>query len=106
MSKVRRKIDLTSGDFHIMTTYLPPDPWHPSISAGLCQFKEYHRGKLVCPAKRRQEAHSAQEKYGISQRRACRAVKISQRVARYEPVKRGDEDILRQRITELACNYG
>lgn len=33
-------------------------------------------------------------------------MKISQRVARYEPVKRGDEDILRQRITELACNYG
>ena len=27
-------------------------------------------------------------------------------MARYEPVKRGDEDILRQRITELACNYG
>lgn len=27
-------------------------------------------------------------------------------MARYEPVKRGDEDILRQRIIELACNYG
>lgn len=27
-------------------------------------------------------------------------------MARYEPVKRSDEDILRQRITELACNYG
>ena len=27
-------------------------------------------------------------------------------MARYEPVKRGDEDILHQRITELACNYG
>ena len=26
-------------------------------------------------------------------------------MARYESVKRGDEDILRQRITELVCNY-
>lgn len=69
-------------------------------------IKGCRRGKLVSPAKRRQATHNAQEKYGISQRRACRAVKISQRVARYEPVKRSDEDILRQRITELACNYG
>ena len=48
----------------------------------------------------------AQEKYRLSQRRACRAVQISQRVARYQPVKREDEDDLRSRIIELACNYG
>ena len=44
--------------------------------------------------------------HGISQRRACRAVGISQRVARYEVVMRADEDVLRSRIIELACNYG
>ena len=31
---------------------------------------------------------------------------ISQKVARYEPVRRADEDALRSRIIELACNYG
>jgi Transposase and inactivated derivatives len=46
------------------------------------------------------------ETRGISQRRACRAVGISQRVARYEHVRRVDEDALRSRIIELACNYG
>ena len=46
------------------------------------------------------------EKYRISQRRACRAIGISQRVARYEPVRREDEEALRYRIIELACNYG
>jgi Transposase and inactivated derivatives len=46
------------------------------------------------------------ETRGISQRRACRAVGISQRVARYKHVRRVDEDALRSRIIELACNYG
>lgn len=48
----------------------------------------------------------AEETHQISQRRACRALQISQRVARYIPKKRGDEDALRSRIIELACNYG
>ena len=47
-----------------------------------------------------------QEKYAISQRRACRAVQITQRVARYNPTGREDEDALRSRIIDLACNYG
>ena len=47
-----------------------------------------------------------QEKYAISQRRACRAVQISQRVARYHPISREDEDALRSRMIYLACNYG
>jgi len=51
-------------------------------------------------------AQQVQEKYCISQRRACRAVQISQRVARYRPIKRPDEDALRSRIIELACDYG
>jgi len=60
----------------------------------------------LSPAKRRKAAAAAQEKYNISQRRACRAIQISQRVARYQAVKRPDEDALRSRIIELACNYG
>ena len=60
----------------------------------------------MSPAKRRNAVAAAQEKYHISQRRACRAVQISQRVARYQSVKRPDEDALRSRIIELACDYG
>ena len=48
----------------------------------------------------------ARKKYQISERRACRAIQISQRVARYVPVRRVDEDALRTRVIELACNYG
>lgn len=47
-----------------------------------------------------------QEKYHLSQRRACRAIQVSQRTVRYIPAKRADEEALRSRIIELACNYG
>lgn len=57
-------------------------------------------------AKRRHAVVNAQKKYDISERRACRAVGISQRVARYQPARREDEDVLHSRIIELACNYG
>lgn len=60
----------------------------------------------MSPAKRRHAVVNAQKKYDISERRACRAVGISQRVARYQPARREDEDVLRSRIIELACNYG
>ena len=46
------------------------------------------------------------EVHGISQRRACRAVGTSRRAARYKLIRRADEDALRRRIIELACNYG
>ena len=35
-----------------------------------------------------------------------KSIQISQRVARYQPVKRADEDVLCNRIIELACDYG
>jgi len=60
----------------------------------------------MSPAKRRKAVCDAQNKYQISQRRACRAVQISQRVARYQPIRRADEDALHSRIIELACDYG
>jgi Transposase and inactivated derivatives len=42
----------------------------------------------------------------MTQKRACGAFKISQTAYRYILVKRPDEDDLRERIIELACNYG
>jgi len=49
---------------------------------------------------------SASQKYGLSQRRACRALSICRSSIRYIPVKREDEDEITTRIIELSCNYG
>ena len=45
-------------------------------------------------------------KYGLSQRRACRALNVCRSSVRYIPVKRNDEDEITARIIELATNYG
>ncbi len=44
--------------------------------------------------------------YGLSQRRACRALNVCRSSVRYIPVKRSDEDEITARIIELATNYG
>lgn len=46
------------------------------------------------------------EKYRVSERRACRALSIHRATCRYEAVKRPDEDEVRTKIIEKACNYG
>ena len=60
----------------------------------------------MSPAARRKAVSELCKKHRISQRHACRAVGISQRVARYEPARRVDESELCSRIIEHACNYG
>ena len=47
-----------------------------------------------------------QTEYGLSQRRACRALRVCRSSIRYIPVKRNDEDEITARIIELATNYG
>lgn len=42
----------------------------------------------------------------MTERRACRVLHVSRTAFRYEAVKRLDEDFLRARIMELACNFG
>ena len=42
----------------------------------------------------------------MTERRACRVLHVSRTAFRYEAVKRPDEDALRARIIELACNFG
>ena len=44
--------------------------------------------------------------HDMTERRACRVLHVSRTAFRYEAVKRQDEDALRTRIIELACNYG
>lgn len=47
-----------------------------------------------------------QTEYGLSQRRACRALKVCRNSIRYIPAKRADEDEITTKIIELATNYG
>ena len=47
-----------------------------------------------------------QERYGVSERRACRALGQPRTTQRYKPKRRIDEDAITARIIELACEYG
>ena len=46
------------------------------------------------------------EKFNVSERRACRTLKVNRTAYRYEPVKLPDEDEIRANIIEKATNYG
>lgn len=58
---------------------------------------------MLSPAKRKQNVEGTISKYGLSQRRVCRALSTCRSTVRHIPA---DEDILTAKIIELATNYG
>jgi putative transposase len=56
----------------------------------------------VTPAKKRAAATHLQQRFGFSQRRACRLVDLGRPTARYRARVRGDDAALRRRLGELA----
>jgi putative transposase len=48
----------------------------------------------------------ARQKYGVSERQACRVLKQGRGTQRYQPAHRTDEDALTQAIIALASEYG
>lgn len=46
------------------------------------------------------------ETHAVSERRACRALKVNRAAIRYEAVHLSDEDEVRAQIIDKACNYG
>lgn len=46
------------------------------------------------------------DEYNVAERRACRVLNINRTAYRYEPVKRDDEDEIREDIINKACNFG
>ena len=60
----------------------------------------------MSPAKRRMLVEKVRKAYHLSERRACRALKLNRSCARYKPAKRADEDEITTKIIELACEYG
>ena len=55
-------------------------------------------GKLVVPERRRQAVDSARERYGLSERHACRIVGRHRGIQRYVPTVSADEDALTRAI--------
>ncbi len=56
----------------------------------------------MTPAERRAAVHRVRERFGLSERRACRLVGIGRATLRYER-RRGEDAHLRQRLPELAA---
>ena len=69
-------------------------------------LKDVASGKLVSPERRRQAVSRIREKYGLSERHACRIVSQPRGTQRYVPTLRADEDALTQAIVALASQYG
>ena len=63
-------------------------------------------GKLVSPERRRQAVETARQKYGLSERLACRIVGQPRETQRYVPTLKPDEDELTRNIVFLAAEYG
>ena len=56
----------------------------------------------MTPAERRAAVHQVRERYGVSERRACRLVGIGRATLRYRG-RRGEDEQLRRRLRELAA---
>ena len=60
---------------------------------------------MVTPAARREAATFFRDRYGLSERGACKAVSLSRSSYRYQRTERGDEPELRERLQELAGRF-
>lgn len=57
------------------------------------------------PAAKREVAVQIQDKYQISERRACRLIGLWQSSKRYRPVKTLEDEVITQRLIELASRW-
>jgi transposase InsO family protein len=46
------------------------------------------------------------DRFGVSERRACKALRVSRSTYRYSPIERDDEQPLIRRVIDLAAKYG
>ncbi len=61
---------------------------------------------MTSPAKRRQAVTSLQERFPVSERRACRVIGLPRSTRRYQPKVVDREAPLTKQIVELATQYG
>ncbi|MEM1026506.1 MAG: IS3 family transposase [Planctomycetota bacterium] len=69
-------------------------------------LQEVAPGKLLSPRKKRGAVQYLQDRFGSSERRACKLLHQPRATQRYLPQVRGDEAPLTQRIIELASMFG
>ena len=72
----------------------------------MCDAKRGQRGKLLSPTKKRQAVRFLQNKFEVSERRACMVLSQSRSSRRYECVVSDFNQRVRARIIELAKEYG
>lgn len=61
---------------------------------------------MIAPDSKRQAVRQAVETLDVSERRACQTIGQPRSTQRYDKQIPADEDLLRQRIIELANQYG
>lgn len=69
-------------------------------------LRDVNSKNLLSPAKQRAAAQYAVEEHGVSERRACRILRMNRTTLRYRVFKRADEDETRARVVDLAAMYG
>ena len=76
-----------------------PDVGQPDSEGG-------STGKLLSPARRRRCVEVVGDSYGISERRACRALEQPRSTQRYTATVADDEEALTMAVVRLASRYG
>ncbi len=80
------------------------DRSQPSVGHGDPQGSRV--GKVLSPARRRECVKAAQAQLKVSERRACRVVGQLRSTQRYEPMPNPFRESLRDRVVEIATEYG
>jgi putative transposase len=62
--------------------------------------------KVISPARRRQAVEQVQKEFDVSEKRACRVIGQPRSTQRYNKRPVDDEELLTNRIVELASEYG
>lgn len=64
-----------------------------------------YRKKLTEPARKRSIAEAVQDKFKISERRACRLVGLNRKTKRYKAVNNAENEEIEKRLGELAARW-
>src|SRR5277367_1314239 len=88
-----------TGELEAKAPGSEPEPGQPCVEG-------FRLGKLLSPERRRIAADHAQQKHGMTERRACRLANQPRGTQRHRAIRREDEDALTQGIVQLASQYG
>ena len=99
IDQARRLAGDGSGERTTQACGSGPDVGQPDSEGG-------STGKLLSPARRRRCVEVVGDRYGISERRACRALEQPRSTQRYTATVADDEEALTMAVVRLASRYG